>query len=48
MRSLVKEAMAADAGIERAAEVYPAEDVQAWLERLARGDKHERPKPWRR
>jgi hypothetical protein len=48
MQSFVKEALAADTDIERAGEVYKAEDVHAWLERLARGDKAPRPKPWRR
>lgn len=48
MRSLVKEAMAADAEIERTGEVYRAEDVHAWMERLARGVASPKPKPWRR
>ena len=48
MQSFVKEALAADTDIERAGEVYKAEDVHAWLERLARGDKAPRPKPWQR
>jgi predicted transcriptional regulator len=48
LRSLVKEAMSADAEIERAAAVYPAQDVHAWLERLARGDSTVRPKTWQR
>lgn len=46
MRSLVKEAMAADAGIERTGEVYRAEDVHAWMGRLAKGETPARPKPW--
>jgi predicted DNA-binding protein len=48
MRSLVKEAIEADADIERLAEVYRADDVHAWMERLARGTAADRPKPWRR
>jgi predicted transcriptional regulator len=48
MREFVREAMAADAGIEAGAEVYRAEDVHTWLERLARGGKAKRPAPWRR
>jgi len=48
MRSLVKEALAADAEIERTGEVYRAEDVHAWMERLARGASATRPKPWQR
>jgi predicted transcriptional regulator len=48
MRSLVKEALAADAEIDRTGEVYRAEDVHAWAQRLARGATEERPKPWRK
>jgi hypothetical protein len=48
MRSLVKEALTADEEIERTGEVYRAVDVHAWVERLARGQNAERPKPWRR
>jgi predicted transcriptional regulator len=48
MRSLVKEALAADADIERTGKVYRAEDVHAWMERLARGASATRPKPWQR
>ena len=48
MRSLVKEALAADEEIERTGEVYRADDVHAWVERLARGQDAARPKPWRR
>jgi hypothetical protein len=43
----VREALAADAGVEEGAAVYRAEDVHAWLERLARNPKAARPKPWR-
>ncbi len=48
MRKFVREALAADAAIEAGAEVYRAEDVHAWLERLAQGGKPRRPAPWRR
>jgi predicted transcriptional regulator len=48
MQSFVKEALAANADIERTGEVYRAGDVHAWMERLAKGDKAARPKPWRR
>jgi predicted transcriptional regulator len=48
MRSLVKEALAADAEVDRAGEVYRAEDVHAWMERLAGGAASPRPKPWRK
>lgn len=48
LRSLVEEALAADADIERTGEVYRAEDVHAWLARLVRDPAAKRPKPWRR
>jgi predicted transcriptional regulator len=48
MRSLVQDALAADAEIERTGKVYRAEDVHAWMTRLARGTATTRPKPWRR
>jgi hypothetical protein len=48
MREFVREAMEADAAIDAGAEVYRAEDVHAWLERLAGGGKPRRPAPWRR
>jgi predicted transcriptional regulator len=48
MQSFVRDALAADADIERTGEVYRAEDVHAWLERLAKGRKTARPKPWRK
>ena len=48
MRSLVKEAMAADAEIERTGEVYRAEDVHVWMNRLAGGVAATKPKPWQR
>lgn len=47
LRSLVKDALAADAGIDRLGEVYRAEDVHAWMARLAPAAEP-RPKPWRR
>jgi predicted transcriptional regulator len=48
LRSLVKDAIDADAEIERTGEVYQAADVHAWMDRLARGEAPARPKPWRR
>jgi hypothetical protein len=48
MRSVVKEALAADEEILRTGEVYRAGDVHAWVECLARGQDPARPKPWRR
>jgi predicted DNA-binding protein len=46
--SLVKEALEADAGIERTGDVYAAADVHAWTQRLAQGMASPRPKPWRK
>jgi len=48
MRSLVKEALAADVEIERSGEVYKSEDVHAWARRIAQGVASPRPKPWRK
>lgn len=48
MRSLVKEALAADEEMDRTGEMYRAEDVHAWMERLAQGVATPRPKPWRK
>jgi hypothetical protein len=48
MRAFVREALAADAAIERGEAVHRSEDVHAWMERLARGEKAPRPAPWRR
>lgn len=48
MRSLVKEALAADADIERTGEVYRAEDVHEWARRLSTGVAAPKPKPWRK
>jgi predicted transcriptional regulator len=48
VQAFVREALAADADIERTGKMYRAEDVHAWLGRLAKGRKTARPKPWRR
>jgi predicted transcriptional regulator len=48
MRSLVKEAIEADEELERTREVYRADDVHAWVERLTHGTATDRPKLWRR
>lgn len=48
MRDFVREALEADARVEDGAGVYRAEDVHAWLERLARDPKAPRPKTWRK
>jgi predicted transcriptional regulator len=47
MAQFVQEAIDADREIDEGGDVYRAEDVHAWLERLARGEKPSRPKPWR-
>ncbi len=47
MEQFVKEALEADKAIETGGEVYAADDVHAWLARLARGERAPRPKPWR-
>ena len=46
MRAFVQDAIEADAEIDRTGEVYAAEDVHVWLERLAKNRKAKRPKPW--
>jgi len=47
-REFVKEALAADRAIDRGGEVYRADDVHAWMDRLASGKKASRPQPWRK
>lgn len=47
LRAFVREAAASDAAIEAGGAVYRAEDVHAWLGRLAKNKKAARPKPWR-
>lgn len=46
--SLVKEALLADAEIEKITEAYRAEDVHAWMKRLAVDGKAKRPPSWPR
>jgi len=48
IRAFVREALASDAAVEAGAKVYQAEDVHAWLGRLAKNPKAQRPKPWRK
>ena len=48
MQDFVREALAADAAIEAGGSVYKAEDVHAWLDRLARDRKAAQPRPWRK
>ena len=45
--SFVREARETDRAIDEGEEVYAADDVHAWMERLARGENPARPKPWR-
>ena len=47
MAAFVQEALDADRDIDEGAPVYLAEDVHAWMARLASGAKPARPKPWR-
>lgn len=47
MEAFVSEALASDREIEEGGEVYAADDVHSWLERLVRGEKPVTPKPWR-
>ncbi|MFM7273626.1 MAG: CopG family ribbon-helix-helix protein [Gammaproteobacteria bacterium] len=46
MLRLVAEAREADEQLDRLRELYGADDVHAWLERLARSGASERPAPW--
>jgi predicted transcriptional regulator len=48
MSAFVKEALEAGEEIDRTGEVYRAEDVHAWLDRLAQGVATPKPKPWRK
>lgn len=48
MRDFVRAAIASDAAVEAGAAVYRADDVHAWMERLAKGEKPLRPSPWRK
>ena len=48
MRDFVREALASKADVEAGGTVYRAEDVHAWMERLAKGEKAPRPAPWRK
>jgi predicted transcriptional regulator len=48
MRDFVREALASRADVEAGGAVYRAEDVHAWMEKLAKGEKPPRPSPWRR
>jgi predicted transcriptional regulator len=46
--SFVQEALDANRKIDAGGEVFAADDVHAWLTRLASGERPARPKPWRR
>lgn len=48
IRGLVNEALAADTEIDQTQEIYRAEDVHAWMQRLAVDGRAQRPKPWQR
>jgi predicted transcriptional regulator len=48
MRSLVKEALTADAAIDHSGEAYSAQEVHAWAQKIAQGEASPRPKPWRK
>jgi predicted transcriptional regulator len=48
MRDFVRAAMASDSAVEAGGAVYRSEDVHAWMERLAKGEKPPRPSPWRK
>jgi len=46
LHSLIKEALAANASLDKAGQVYRAQDVHEWLRRLAADAPAERPTPW--
>lgn len=46
--TFVQEAIQSDADIDAGANVYRAEDVHAWMKRLAKGDSAKKPAPWRK
>ena len=48
MQEFIAEALAAADEIDATGEVYALEDVNAWMEKLVRGEKAPRPKPCRR
>lgn len=48
IRKLVKEAHAADTEIDKTGEVYRAQDVHAWMHRLALDGSAPRPKAWQK
>ncbi len=48
LRSLVKEALAAQADLRNAGEIYRAEDVEGWMNALAGGTSAGRPAAWRK
>ncbi len=48
LHAFVQEAIQSDAEIDAGASVYRAEDVHAWMKRLATGDSTPKPSPWRK
>ncbi len=47
-RDFVREALAAKSDIEAGGAIYGADEVHAWMERLAKGERPPRPSPWRK
>lgn len=47
MEDFLREARVARKDIEAGGDVFAADDVHDWLDRLARGEAAARPKPWR-
>lgn len=48
LEAFVAEALEADAEIEAGGEVFRADDVHAWVDRLAEGRRTRRPRAWRK
>ncbi|MEW6647062.1 MAG: ribbon-helix-helix domain-containing protein [Pseudomonadota bacterium] len=44
----VQEALQSDKDVEEGGNVYRADDVHAWLKRLAQGETTARPQPWQK
>lgn len=48
MRNFVKDALAADRDIKNSGEIFRAEDMHPWMQRLAAGEEVAKPSPWRK
>jgi len=48
MRSLIKEALAADSEMDRSGEAHHSKDVHAWAQKIAQGVASPRPPSWRK